>query len=93
MKRQNDQLVKDVESLVEQSVAAEATEKVWDKFAQAMGKLDEASQDLLRQFFGGTGVEELSRQTRLSPAEVEAWLSKARKQLVENMRSGFQVRQ
>lgn len=90
--KKNSPLVKDVESLVEESIADAATE-VWDKFENAMNQLDKASQTLLKQFFDGREVDELCRLNRLSRPEVETLLTRARRQLVENLRQGFQARQ
>lgn len=93
MKKQNGQFVKDVEDLLEKSTVAEATEQVWDKFSAAMSRLDEGSQDILKQFFAGKDAKALSEEKRVTLKEMEAWLRQARRELVENLRSGFQVRQ
>jgi len=84
--------VKDVEELVKDSVTEAATE-VWDKFENAMNQLDEASQTLLKQFFDGTEVDELCKLNKLSRPECETLLTRARRQLVENLKQGFQARQ
>ena len=93
MKKNDRSWINDVHSLVSQSVLAEASEKVWEKFEGAMSQLDPASQALLRQFFDGVGVEELGKRHGLSEAQVGTWLGKARGQLIENLRTSFRVRQ
>ncbi len=85
--------VNDVEELVEDTTLAEASQKIWDKFDQAMNQLDEGSQRVLKTFFDGQSLEELSNSMQLSKGELEKLLSRARRQLVENLRQGFQVRQ
>jgi len=93
MKKKQTPWVKDVEQLVKQTDLADATEKVWDKFDNALNQLDEASRKLLKEFFDGSDVDELSRRMKVAKPELEAWLTRARRELVNNLKQGFQVRQ
>src|SRR5688572_2496694 len=88
-----DGFVEDVESLLKQSVVEEASAKVWDKFSAALEKLDPTSQELIKDFFAGRGLESIRKRHGISRAEAEAWLAKARRELVANLRNGFQARQ
>lgn len=93
MKKNNSPLIRDVETLVEQTVTQEATDEVWKHFETALSKMDPESIELLNEFFAGTTTAELSRRWRLSEPEMEAWLKQKRKELVQNLRTGVQVRQ
>lgn len=93
MKKENDSLIQDVEELLQKSTIAEATQKVWESFSQAMDQMDEDSQELLEQFFAGKSIKQLSQENHISEKEMEAWLQKARRELIENLKAGFQVRQ
>ena len=93
MNKSNTKLFTDVEALLEQSVVAEASTKVWNQFEAALAKLDEASVELLLEHFRGATAKQLSRDRQISLAEMEAWLTKAKRDLIRHLRSGFQVRQ
>lgn len=92
-KQQDAGFVEDVQSLLKQSVVEEATAKVMDKFSAALDKMDPASQALIKDFFEGHDIESLSERHGISQAEAESWLKKARRELVLNLRQGFQARQ
>lgn len=93
MNKSNTKLFTDVEALLEQSVVAEAGAKVWKQFEQALSMLDETSAELLLDHFRGASAQKISRDRELSLAEVEACLTKAKRELIHHLRSGFQVRQ
>lgn len=93
MNKKDQSWVGDVETLLSQSVVAEATENVCQKFEDALGALDSASQQLLREFFDGTAVEKLSRDRKLTAAETQDWLKRAKEQLSSNLRTSFRMRQ
>lgn len=93
MNKKDQSWVNDLETLVSQSTVAEATEKVMEKFEAALSALDPASQDLLRDFFDGTGVEKLSRERNISPEDTRAWLKRAKQELSSNLRTSFRMRQ
>ena len=92
MSKRKDSLVTDVEGLLKQSVIADASSKIWEKFESAMANLDDASVDLLTAHFRGVTVKELSAEKKMSEADVEAWLKKTKRELVQSLRTSTQVR-
>jgi DNA-directed RNA polymerase specialized sigma24 family protein len=72
---------------------AEASSKIWNSFEQALSRIDSESVELLTRHFDGASVSQLSREKKLSEQEVEAWLKKAKRELVNQLRTGIRVRQ
>jgi DNA-directed RNA polymerase specialized sigma24 family protein len=93
MKKQREELVEDVESLVESSTLQEAAEKVWQKFEESLAGLDQDSIYLLRQHFDGKPITELARSRGLPEAEVQAWLTRVKRQVRDGLRRNFTIRQ
>ena len=91
-REENDTFHSDVEELTEQSVKAEATEKVWSTFEKALTNLDVDSQSLLAEYFNGVSVMELSRNRGLSLRDVEEWLTQAKRLLFQELRQVCNVR-
>ena len=92
-KHKQDEWVEDVEMLLEQSVLEEATSAVWQVFEKALKNLDEESSNLVRQYLEGTPVKELSQHKQLTEKELEAWLAKAKRELIETVRREVAIKQ
>lgn len=93
MKSKNSQWIEDVEELLQKSTIAEASDSVWEKFSKAMNELDENSQSLLEQFFSGKTIPELAKQNHIPEKELEDCLKRAKRELTNQLRAGFLVRQ
>lgn len=83
----------DVEGLLEKTVVEEAVTDVWGHFEKALSTLDNDSIELLQQHFRGRSAVELGRSRGLTVDQVEAWLSRIKRELVVALRGDFTVRQ
>ena len=81
------ELLEDVQDLLETSVIAEATDKVWERFEHAMGEMDPASLEIITRYFRGESAATISRDKGLSEDEVQAWLTQAKRELIHFLRS------
>lgn len=91
MKKQ--ELRKDVESLIEQTVMEEVVVQVWNKFQESLEHLDEEAIVLLRKHFEGKPVKELARAHGLTEAELETWLQQIKRDVLQGLRKKSTVRQ
>lgn len=93
MKRENAEMQEDIQSLLEEAILEEATHAVWEAFEKALGNLDDESLVLLRSHFEGATPEKIAEQKGLKPAEVETWLNRVRRDLMENLRRDSNIKQ
>lgn len=93
MKRYDSELVDDVEELLEKVVLEEATAEIWKSFEAALNSLDPESRKLLEIYLDGTNTQELSKATELPEATVNQWINQIKKQLQQNLRKEFRVKQ
>ena len=91
--RREDSFPEEVSELAQQTVLAEATEKVMSTFDKALNQLDFDSQSLLTDYFSGVSVMELARLRGISPQDVEEWLSRSKRILFQELRQECNVRQ
>jgi DNA-directed RNA polymerase specialized sigma24 family protein len=92
-KRIDDALRRDVEGLLELSVISEAMHRVQQHWEDAFSSLDAQSQELLHRYFEGIPLEELSRQHAISIEETEKWVTRAKRQLNQHLRTRTPVKQ
>ena len=93
VKKGTDDLRQDVEDLTMKAVPEEALGKVWEQFESAMDSLDGDSRTLIDEYFRGTTPRSLSRRHGISEEEVETWISRAKRQLITNLRNARAVKQ
>lgn len=93
MRKAKGQLTSDVEELVKQSVVEEAVSDVWSRLETALGQLEPESRDLLSAYLGGAKTEDLCSGTQFSKAEIETFIRKAKRQLINQLRQGVQLKQ
>jgi DNA-directed RNA polymerase specialized sigma24 family protein len=93
MKPYDNDLVADVEELLEKVVIEEVTSAVLKTFEQALEKLDPQSRELLENHLNGASTIELSKQNKIPQEEVERWLCQIKRELNQNIRKDFSVRQ
>ena len=93
MKKDNLSIKEELAPLLEKSFVEEASQKVWSSFEKALLQMDDESLGLLRQHFSGMTVQQISAERNLKSQEVDAWLKKAKRQVMENLRRVCDVRQ
>lgn len=93
MKERNDDMQEDIQSLLEDVVLEEATQAIWMAFEKALENLDAESLVLLRGHFDGVPPEKLAAQKGLKTTEVENWLGKVKRELIESLRKDSNVKQ
>lgn len=93
MKSRKPNLTDEVEQLVQECIVAEASSEVWKRFEQALGQLDAESLKVLTQHFKGTSIQSIGRQKNLSEAQIDAWVTKTKQELVELLRRGSRLKQ
>jgi len=93
MKKRKSSLATEVGELVEECVVVEACQKVWDRTQGAMDKLDPESRQLLEAYFGGMTTDELAKETKLDKQKLEDWIAKAKRELINHLRNGLQMKQ
>lgn len=86
-------LKEEVAPLLEQTVSTEAEEKVWAMFEDALSNLDGESILILRDFFAGRSLAEMSQTHRLSEGEVAQWIEKSRRELISQLQRKANLRQ
>ena len=93
MKRNDSDLVEDVQDLVEQVVLEEVSAEIWKSFEAALDKLDPESRKLIEVYLNGTNTQELSRATHLPEPAINQWINQIKKELKQNIRKDFRVKQ
>ncbi|MFM8315055.1 MAG: hypothetical protein ACKOA8_12295 [Deltaproteobacteria bacterium] len=93
MKRYDSEFVEDVEDLLEKVVLEEVTSAIWKTFESVLAQLDPESKKLLERHLNGTSTLELSRAMEMPEAEVQQWLNQIKRNLQQNIRKEFQVKQ
>lgn len=92
-KKMNDTLRKEVSDLAERSVMEQANADVFSRFDGAMAELDTDSRELLRHYFDGVPIAKLSERCGVEIHELELWLERTKKQLINSLRARCTVRQ
>ncbi len=92
-KQKATELQLDVEALLQDSTAAQASEKVWEKFEQALLKLDGESMGLLCQHFKGVSFADLGRQNQMSESQIRMLITQKKQELVQLLKTGNSSRQ
>jgi DNA-directed RNA polymerase specialized sigma24 family protein len=77
---------------VGQDLEQTAESAVWKALSRALGRLEPASRELLREFFAGTAPSELAQRRSLPLADVERWLQAAKAALQRELRRGVRVK-
>lgn len=85
-------LKEDVRELALQSLLAEGSQKVWQHFETAMEQMDEDTAYLLTQYFEGASVEVLSERKKVTHAQMSDWIDRAKRDLIQRMKNGYQVK-
>jgi DNA-directed RNA polymerase specialized sigma24 family protein len=85
--------VSDVEDLLQKSVAADAASRVWKRFEEALEKLDPQSADLFHDYLRGATPAELANRKHLSQEEVQNWIQKIKRDVIQQLRQDCKVRQ
>ena len=92
MKSRKQDLTDEVEQLVQECITSEASSEVWNRFESALAQLDAESLALLTQHLKGSSVQSLSRQKNLSEAQIQAWVTKTKQELVELLRRNARIK-
>lgn len=93
MKRQDSEFVEDVQELLETVVLEEATAAIWKSFEAALNKLDPESRNLIEVYLNGTNTSELSKATDIPEPALNQWIDQIKKDLQQNIRKEFRVKQ
>lgn len=91
--RKNGKHEDDASRLAHHGLAAEAEATVWKALDVAISGLDPESQELLNDYLNGTTVEEISKKRGLKKTDVEAWVARAKRELIKQLRTECVVRQ
>ena len=92
MKSRKQDLTDEVEQLVQECIVAETSSEVWKRFETALGQLDAESLALLTSHLKGSSIQSLSRQKNLSEAQIQAWVTKTKQELMELLRRNARVK-
>jgi hypothetical protein len=92
MKSRKQDLNEEVEQLAQECITSEASSEVWKRFESALSQLDAESLGLLTQHLKGSSIQSLSRQKNLSEAQIQAWVTKTKQELIELLRRNSQVK-
>lgn len=82
----------EVRELALRSLLAEGSQKVWQHFEAAMEQTDEDTAFLLTQYFEGTPISVLSEQKKITQAQMSDWIDRAKRELIQRMKKGCQVK-
>jgi DNA-directed RNA polymerase specialized sigma24 family protein len=77
-----------IEDAIDQAVAC-----VMEQFEALIDTLEPECQILIRDYFSGTTVAQLSKKNGLSENEIEGWLARIRRQLAQSLRISHQTKQ
>lgn len=91
--KKTDQFHAEVANLLQRSVTEEATSKVWKVFETALGRLDEESLSLFRDFMDGNTTQDLAEARDLKEADVKTWLDQIKRELAHHIRNGKPTKQ
>lgn len=92
MKKQANDLRKDVSELLERVVTQEAHDSVLSKLESAFGTLDSKSQEVLKAYFDGYSIEELSQIHALSFEQTKDWINQTKRQLLAHLQRNISAR-
>jgi DNA-directed RNA polymerase specialized sigma24 family protein len=90
--RRESPLLEDVRELLEGSVVAEADDSVWKKFEGVLSTLPEPNRTILEAHFKGESVRQIGSNLGIKEADVTELLRLAKGQLIQGLRSSFEVR-
>ncbi len=93
MSNYDSELTDDVEELLEKVVLEEATALVWKTFEAALRKLDPESRTLIEDHLNGVSADKLGAVTQIPKKEIENWLKQVKRELKQNIRKDFVVKQ
>ena len=90
--KEND-LKEELGALLKESFVAEAADKVWSCFENALKHLDDQSRLLLLRHFKGTSFKDISLESQIDEAQLRAWVAQKKQELIQRMKKEFTVKQ
>ena len=92
-KRAEPNLSEEVAPLLEKSITAEAEAKVWGLFEDALLTLDSDSILVLKDYFAGHTLYQLTAKYGVTHREMVAWIERARRDLLAQIQRKATLRQ
>ena len=93
MKNSREFLIRDLEDLLDETVVREAVAEIMEKFEQAIQALPTPNRELISRYFDGVSVEQLGKENKISPEQVSQWLEQIKRELAQQLRVQYQVKQ
>ncbi len=93
MKDSREFWIRDLEQLLDETIVTEAVAELMGKFEEALQALPPQSRDLISRHFDGVTLEQLGLENQVSLAQMEQWIERIKRELVQQLRTKCDVRQ
>lgn len=87
------ELTRDVKILLRRTLVCESSERIWNRFEEAMSSLDGSALVVLRHHFSGSSTTEIAKRLLMTEREARTLVHTAKRQLTNSLRKFCKVRQ